>query len=231
MNILKRITAGIMAACSAILYIFLLFITLSPGLRISYAGVLKESGIYCLCVTLGAVLLASSVTERGRKQQIMRGWMWCLFAFYLLLMVNLLFLDSSRMGISHSAPRFSPDTIGNNFRHANWTPFATIRRYMDGFSRNPSLMGASGVNLVGNLLAFAPLAVMLPLLFPRLSNPFLLTGLVLGIVIAVELSQALFSVGMLDVDDVILNTLGAAIFAFIGRIPGIQKLWKRLLFL
>lgn len=207
------------------------YVTLSPGLRISYTGVLKESGVFLLFTTLSAFLLVFSVAEKDSKRKIMRGWLWYLFVFYLLLMINLLFLDGSRTGNGHFSSRFTMEAIENNFRRANLVPFATIRRYMDGFSRNPSLMGASGVNLIGNLLAFVPLAVMLPLLAPRLSHPLITTGCILGIVVLVELCQAIFSVGMLDVDDVLLNTIGAAVFAFWGRIPAIQRFWKRILFL
>lgn len=66
------------------------------------------------------------------------------------------------------------------------------------------------VNLFGNLALFFPWGVLLPMLDKRLKNAksfFLLTACV---IIAVELLQLVFKVGICDVEDFILNILGAA---------------------
>lgn len=74
------------------------------------------------------------------------------------------------------------------------------------------------VNLFGNLALFFPWGVLLPMLDKRLKNAksfFLLTACV---IIAVELLQLVFRVGTCDVEDFILNMLGAAIGYIITRI-------------
>ena len=74
------------------------------------------------------------------------------------------------------------------------------------------------VNLFGNLALFFPWGVLLPMLDKRLKNAksfFLLTACV---IIAVELLQLVFKVGICDVEDFILNMLGAAIGYLITRI-------------
>ena len=74
------------------------------------------------------------------------------------------------------------------------------------------------VNLFGNLALFFPWGVLLPMLDKRLKNAksfFLLTACV---IIAVELLQLVFKVGICDVEDFILNMLGAAIGYIITRI-------------
>ena len=73
-------------------------------------------------------------------------------------------------------------------------------------------------NLIGNLALFFPWGVLLPMLDKRLKNAksfFLLTACV---IIAVELLQLVFKVGICDVEDFILNMLGAAIGYIITRI-------------
>lgn len=73
------------------------------------------------------------------------------------------------------------------------------------------------VNLFGNLALFFPWGVLLPMLDKRLKNAksfFLLTACV---IIAVELLQLVFKVGICDVEDFILNMLGAAIGYIITR--------------
>ena len=74
------------------------------------------------------------------------------------------------------------------------------------------------VNLFGNLALFVPRGVRLPMLDKRLTNAksfFLLTACV---IIAVALLQLVFRVGTCDVEDFILNMLGAAIGYIITRI-------------
>lgn len=66
------------------------------------------------------------------------------------------------------------------------------------------------VNLFGNLALFFPWGVLLPMLDKRLKNAksfFLLTACV---IIAVELTQLILKVGICDIEDFILNMLGAA---------------------
>lgn len=73
-------------------------------------------------------------------------------------------------------------------------------------------------NLIGNLVLFLPWGIMLPLLGKRFKSAkpfFLLTACV---IIAVELLQLVFKVGICDVEDFILNMLGAAIGYLITRI-------------
>lgn len=73
-------------------------------------------------------------------------------------------------------------------------------------------------NLIGNLVLFLPWGIMLPLLGKRFKSAkpfFLLTACV---IIAVELLQLVFKVGICDVEDFILNMLGAAIGYIITRI-------------
>ena len=66
------------------------------------------------------------------------------------------------------------------------------------------------VNLFGNLALFFPWGVLLPMLDRRFKDAkcfFILTACV---IIAVELLQLVFKVGVCDIEDFILNILGAA---------------------
>lgn len=78
-------------------------------------------------------------------------------------------------------------------------------------------------NFGGNLLAFAPLALFLPLLAKRTRRflPFLLC--VAGIVVACELLQLVTLSGWCDIDDLLLNTLGAAAAYGLLHIPKIAE--------
>jgi glycopeptide antibiotics resistance protein len=99
----------------------------------------------------------------------------------------------------------------------NYVPFASIRDLLDGSSTRVAVVN----NLVGNLVLFAPLAVLLRLLVVR-STRWTLVAVLAGSGL-VELVQGL---GLPhgrqgNVDDVLLNLTGAAIA--LGLVAGLRR--------
>lgn len=95
---------------------------------------------------------------------------------------------------------------GQFYRAINVVPFVTIRQMlaMNGLERRATAV----VNLLGNVAIFAPIGLLAPLLW-RPFGRLLPTALVgLGLSLAIEVMQ-LFTYRSTDVDDLILNTLGA----------------------
>ena len=94
----------------------------------------------------------------------------------------------------------------------NLEPFATIDRALELGSRSPSFR-----LMLGNVAAFVPLGILLPMIVrTRWSLAFVAIG-ALGLSAAIELGQLVISVWLgyayrsTDVDDIILNTLGAVV--------------------
>lgn len=89
----------------------------------------------------------------------------------------------------------------------NFIPFETILRYIN-YSQyfNFDLIV---VNLLGNLLIFTPMGFLLPLLSKRFRKAWVIIFIGFMSSLAVETVQFIFTVGSADVDDLILNTLGA----------------------
>ena len=91
----------------------------------------------------------------------------------------------------------------------NLVPFLEIRRSIrmlqDGYTRGAFL------NLVGNVVGFMPFGFFLPIITRRLRHFYKVVLLALCFSLAVETIQLLSRSGRFDVDDVILNTAGAAI--------------------
>ena len=77
--------------------------------------------------------------------------------------------------------------------------------------RSPAMVRLAAVNLFGNILLFVPLGLLLPAVWPRLARWWKTLGVCAGAVIAVELTQMLTLLGYCDIDDLILNLLGAAL--------------------
>ena len=97
--------------------------------------------------------------------------------------------------------------------HFNPVPLRTIRR----FSRllqppvRPALMRIAIRNLLGNIVLFIPLGYFLPDICPPLQKFFLTFLAVALIITTIELTQLLCMVGTCDIDDLILNLLGASL--------------------
>lgn len=81
------------------------------------------------------------------------------------------------------------------------------------------------VNIFGNILAFSPLGFMLSLLkenYGKLISIFLIS---FGFSLSIEILQLIFKVGIFDVDDIFLNTLGG-LLGYLFSIP-VKKIFKR----
>lgn len=126
-------------------------------------------------------------------------------AVYAEMMVYLLFFRE---------PAFTDEPYWGQVRaHLNPIPFRTIGLYLGLLQRpsQPWLIRLARVNLWGNILLFIPLGLFPPLLWEKLRR-FWKTGLLcIGVMFTVEVLQMLLLVGTCDVDDLILNLLGAAI--------------------
>ena len=107
----------------------------------------------------------------------------------------------------------------------NPVPFETIRRFLRllGY-RAPVFIRLAVVNLFGNVIMFVPLGLLMPAVYPRLARWWRTLLVTAGAIIAVELTQMLTLLGTCDIDDLILNLLGAAMgygcFLILRKIKG-----------
>ncbi|MYL49809.1 VanZ family protein [Halobacillus litoralis] len=101
--------------------------------------------------------------------------------------------------------------------HSNLVPFKTIENYITALEKGTMDTWTAVKNLLGNVLVFIPMGIFLPSLFRKLRrlSPFLLAFVL--IILSAEVMQLLTQRGSFDIDDFILNVLGA----WLGF-----KLWK-----
>ncbi|HEX2944974.1 MAG TPA: VanZ family protein [Clostridia bacterium] len=89
-------------------------------------------------------------------------------------------------------------------RSMNLVPFATVRLFLaSGHIR------AIIINIFGNIAAFIPMGLLLPLVFRKLARFYKTLGIAFGISLMVETVQYAFGVGAADVDDLMLNLAGS----------------------
>ena len=78
------------------------------------------------------------------------------------------------------------------------------------YSHNGELVRYGVKNLLGNLVLFLPMGVLLPCIFKNLRRAYKTLSLIMGMVVIAELIQLFTLRGFADIDDLILNTAGAA---------------------
>ena len=100
-------------------------------------------------------------------------------------------------------------TMANRSYRYNLIPFAEIRR----FWVYRKQIGISQVisNLAGNVVGFLPFGMLLPAFSRRFRSAGLIAFLSFDVSLCVELIQLTFKVGIFDVDDIMMNTLGGLI--------------------
>ena len=138
-----------------------------------------------------------------RLQKSVLAWS---FGAYALLMLWLLF--GQRAGYLAI-----PGAYGTKlFQNCNLIPFATVAEFLRllKYAQNPYLVRHALINLAGNVVMFVPLGFFLPCLWKKLRSFLRYLACQLAIVAGVELVQWFTLLGSLDVDDLILNTIGAA---------------------
>ncbi|MDP9954569.1 glycopeptide antibiotics resistance protein [Epilithonimonas hungarica] len=86
-----------------------------------------------------------------------------------------------------------------------------------GFIKQTILWKTIIINIFGNILMFVPFGF-LGIIFPRLNNFWTLILDFLSAIILIESLQYFTRLGVFDIDDVILNTVGAVIGFWIYRI-------------
>ncbi len=143
------------------------------------------------------------------------GWAKAAFIVYAAVMAWLLF--GQRIGY----PRIGYSEFFA--KNINPVPFATVTRFAAVLNHSKSRHAVmhAFVNLAGNVVMFIPLGMLLPILWRRWRKGWKCMLLCAAVIISIELIQLFAMLGTCDIDDLILNLLGAAIgysmFALVMR--------------
>lgn len=99
--------------------------------------------------------------------------------------------------------------------HTNLIPFSTISFYMSNLTSGMMNNSIIVRNLLGNLLPFLPMGILLPVIFEKMKHFgwFLLTQFC--VITVFEAIQLLTTTGSFDVDDILLNLVGAVVGWFL----------------
>lgn len=128
------------------------------------------------------------------------------FAVYILLVIKVIIFKYPMDQLRAIASTWQKGAILEGLGTANFVPFRTIKMYIDYAYKLNSVE-----NLAGNVIVFMPLGFLLPLVsdeLQRFSDVFIN---VFTFVLGIEVFQLFSAFGAFDVDDILLNCLGATI--------------------
>lgn len=133
-----------------------------------------------------------------KQKKVIRGLAKVSFIIYMIVLVYFLFF-SERYGRG----------IGSTGYHYNLELFKEIKRFI----KYRDLLGVESfvVNIFGNIFAFSPFGFALPIISPKNRHFINVVLLSFEFSLTVEVLQLIYKVGIFDVDDLFMNTLGGAI--------------------
>ena len=208
-NIANLVTGIICYILSVILTFYYLILEFSILDVTSPIDRLKIIMVVIFLMYLGGFFLKRTAYTKFKNLSKMNMWIW--FIIYIIMLLNLTLFDKyfgRGITLNISDATRVKDYFTYNF---NIIPFATINNYFLAFKNN-NLSNLNFIyNIFGNLLVFAPMALFLPRQFPKINKWykfFLITSI---IIILIEFLQMLTMSGSFDVDDYILNIIGAII--------------------
>lgn len=175
---------------SILSFLFYLRFEYDPNIELNYFIRLFIMGVSSVFVIIGNKIYGNNYVEKiedNKKVKILSQII--IFVYYIILMFNMVIFA-----------RY------NSINSYNLIPFKSI---IDIFRNGTSY--SIIINVFGNLLVFMPLEYFLIELFKV--NKFLVNFILsFSIILLIELFQYVFKVGVLDIDDLIICTLGTMLF-------------------
>jgi len=140
------------------------------------------------------------------------------FMFYLFALIVLLFLGTRGDAWTELS------LIEYIKSSSNFVPFKTISAYVKAIFYGSINMDIPIKNLAGNLFLFLPMGIFLPYLIKRSNKISVFSILMVILLFVIEVIQLVTRRGSFDIDDIILNMLGALIGFGIWKTIFVQKL-------
>lgn len=142
--------------------------------------------------------------NKEKTNKYFKRFFWAVFIFYLLILIKIVLLKDTDLS---DLPKFLTGEK-KGFRSFNLIPFQTFLNFSRIAGSGNFLWSLS--NLLGNSLIFLPFGYLLALLkSPKISKRKILF-LSAFLSLFFETSQYIFYLGSADIDDLLLNVLGAA---------------------
>ena len=222
---MKKIINGTIIVLSTILIGFVMIFSVIPNIVLNVKVTIGGFAIPTFIIIITMIVQIKKSKDIQEKSKIRNFWLKALFIIYCLLLITILFLNNEyRMGGFQNISTFSRE----HFETSNIIPFATIIGYVSGMVSNDINIGIVIINLVTNLLLFAPMGFFIPMLFQdKIKNTKQFLIIIIILTFLVEIIQFITYRGSTDIDDIILNTIGASIVYILMKTKVVEKLLEK----
>ena len=218
---MNRIINCIIIGINSVLIGFVIICSLLPNIVLNVMVTLGSFIIPILLIITTMIVQIKKAKDIQEKSRIRNFWLKMLFIIYCLLLITVLFLNNEyRMYVFQNINMLSKE----HFEMSNIIPFATIIDYISRLVSNEINASIVIINFATNLLLFAPMGFFIPMLYSdRIKNIKQFAILMIIITLIVEVLQFITFRGSTDIDDIILNTLGAVIVYIIMKTRFVKK--------
>ena len=210
-KIIRILSVFLYIAAGGVLAIYL-FADFNPRIMIPPVSRLILLGVVCLSSYFAVFLQTKTATEENKKK-IIKGLFIFYFALYIFLLLTFVLFDSFfgreyMVAIYNYDPLYLDNYLSNS---VNLIPFKTVFEYITAFFNHIIPTHTVITNIFGNITAFIPFGFFVPIICKRKPSILKFTLSIVGVSLIIEVSQLILLVGSFDIDDIILNTLGAVI--------------------
>jgi len=223
----NKIISIILYLISLILLNIYISAELMPHLSLTSEARLIILLLLCGFLYLGGLFLSKHLNNN----EPMKINLWIFFVLYLVLLITLTLFDPmwGRKGFNLN---YSKELIEYYFKTSvNLIPFKTIINYIENIFFSYISTSNLFYNLLGNIVCLMPFGLFLPLLFKKTNNTKKYIITIFFVTLGIEITQLLTLSGSFDIDDIILNALGAYIAYKILNIKDINKLIRNIFLL
>ena len=225
----KKIINGIIIAISIILIGFVVVFSLLPNVVLNVLVTIGGFIIPICMIIIAMIVEIKKEKNLQEKNKIRDFWLKILFIIYCILLITILFLNNEYRMTGFESININTFSI-EHFETINIVPFSTIIGYIKGLLFEDASMSIVIINLATNLFLFAPMGFFIPLLFKnKITNMKQFIILIIIISLFVEILQFITYRGSTDIDDIILNTIGAIIVYILMKTKLVKKILEKAL--
>lgn len=212
---------------SIIIVLFCIKIRITPGMYLNIKLRLILLTIVCLLLYINNFIL---IKKLNYNKKILKINIILIFLVYIFTIFNLTLLDE-RFGRGElTIAKWDSELLQNYIKTSfNIIPFNTIKLFTNGYIRGYVSTTNFLINIIGNFVAFMPFGIFLPLLFKKMNKYYKFLIIMIIIVATIEILQFLTLSGSCDIDDLILNIMGASAIYGLYKIKSINKLVNKVI--
>ncbi len=226
---------GVMMKYRAALFYFVCFIvtlviqicmSITPTITFRVYQKIGMFGIELLFLLLTLFFLLYKQSDRLKRRRAVYIILWI---FTLLYIGNLLFILYLDKDFGRNILVGKENIYNPSIEKINLVPFRVIQDYIKAYRHGNLLLVHLISNILGNIILFSPLGFLLPTYFKAMNKISMFCIFIILFIAGLEFMQLYLDVGVCDIDDFLLNTIGAILANVVYHIPIVNKIWYQFL--